>query len=252
MANDSICFSWLAEVDPARVGLELYFAGLCEELVAHQVERRHPGVPATGDVERGEVKRHAVEVVFQRSGDELVNLVADLVGHAHHEIGRHVRIAGVLQRVGEGIDQAFRRHHRLTVRAHHRLAVGAELVDVEVLVEHRMAEAIDDVRELRRDRRIDIHVGGAGEVDGRRDHAREFIEHDMLVFGFGAELRGLEHPIAVPFVGRNDMASGKNDRRQHPAAREGDVAVVQVGLHQRFDLRDEAIMLGMEDLPEWR
>ena len=37
-------------------------------------------------------------------------------------------------------------------------------------------------------------------VDGRRDLARELLEHDVLVLRFGGELRGLEQALAVPFV----------------------------------------------------
>ena len=63
-----------------------------------------------------------------------------------------------------------------------------------------MAEAIDDVGELRGDRRVDMDVDAAGEVDSRRDRAREFVEHDVLVLGLGAELGGLEQPLAVPLI----------------------------------------------------
>ena len=121
-----------------------------------------------------------------------------------------------------------------------------------------MAEAIDDVGELRGDRRIDVHVGGAGGVDRRRDHAGELVEHDVLVFGFGAELGGLEQPFAVPFVRLDDVrrhAEGGDavdhreiDARQHPVGRERDVAVVEVGLDRVLDLGDEAVVLGVEDV----
>ena len=36
--------------------------------------------------------------------------------------------------------------------------------------------------------------------------------------------------------------------RQHPVGGEGDVAVVEVLLDRRLDLRDQAVVLGMEDL----
>ena len=79
-----------AEVRPAGVWLELRFAGLAEELRAHQVQRRDAGVAAAGDVQRGKVERQAEQVVLQRAGDELVDLVADLVDHAQDDVGRRV------------------------------------------------------------------------------------------------------------------------------------------------------------------
>ena len=63
-----------------------------------------------------------------------------------------------------------------------------------------MAEAIDDVGELRRDGRVDVDVDATGRVDGRCDHAREFFEHEVLVLGLGAELGRLEQTFAVPLI----------------------------------------------------
>ena len=106
-------FHRAGEVVPAGVGLQLVLAGVGEELGAGHVQRRHAGVPASRDVQRGEVERQAEQVVLQRSGDELVDRVADLVDRAEHDVGRHVRVAGELRRIGEGLDQAFLRHLRL-------------------------------------------------------------------------------------------------------------------------------------------
>ncbi len=212
-----------AEIRPAAVGLELGLAGDAVELVAHQVQRRDAGVAAAGDVQRAEVERQAEQVVLQRAGDELVDRGADLVDRAEHDVGGRIdRVAEVAAdvlgeqgRVGEGLDQALLRHLRLAGRRiDHRFAVGAEYVDVDVLVQHRVAEAIHDVGELRGDRRIDVHVDAAGDVDRGCDVARELLEHDVLVFGLGAELRRLEQPVAVPLavgdqVGRaDDVPSG--------------------------------------------
>ena len=76
----------LAELVPAVVGLQDMVAGLAEELVAHHVERRHAFRAATRYVERGEVERQAEQVVAQRAGDELVNLVADLGDRAERQL----------------------------------------------------------------------------------------------------------------------------------------------------------------------
>ncbi len=209
-----------AEIHPADIGLELLFAGYREQLGASEVQRRHAGVTAASDVQRGEIERQAEQVVLQRASNELVDFVADLVDSAkddvrgHGGIGRRsdgtchpdgAHTVGEQRRVGEGLDQAVLGHQRLAVGADHRLAVRAEDIEVDVLVEHRMPEAIDDVGELRGDRRIDMHVDAAGQVDGRCDHAGEFVEHDVLVFGLRAELRGLEEALTVPLVGLDDM-----------------------------------------------
>ena len=91
-----------------------------------------------------------------------------------------------------------------------------------------------------------MDVDAAGEVDRRRDHAGELVEHDVLVFGLGAELGGLEQPLAVPLVGGDGHTRGQDDARQHPVGRERDVAVVEVGLDRGLDLHQQAVVLGME------
>ena len=86
--------------------------------------------------------------------------------------------------------------------------------------------------------------------------AREFFEHDVLVLGLGAELGRLEQTFAVPFVvgdsgsgeRRGDERDGQIDARQHPVGGEGDVAVVEVVLDRRLDLREQAVVLGVEQL----
>ena len=171
-----------------------------------------------------------------------------------------------MQRVGEGLDQALLRHLRFTRdRIDDRLTVRAEHVEIDILVQHRMAEAIDDVGELRGDRRVDMHVDAAKDVDGGRDIAREFLEHQMLVLGLGAELRRLEQPFAVPFVGldhmdwragghagvpgkRDGVRDGEIDRRQNPVAGERSVSSVQLGLDRILDRLKQAIVLRVENI----
>ena len=65
---------------------------------------------------------------------------------------------------------------------------GLHLIAWHGLVQHRVAEAIDRVGELGGDRRIEVDVDVAEQVDGRRDLARELLEHQMLILRFGAEL----------------------------------------------------------------
>ena len=91
----------LAELVPVRVGLQVRCRCVCaEDLVAHQVERRHAGIAAARDVERGEVERQAQQVVAQGAGDELVDLVADLVRRALHDARRPRRRRASRSRAG--------------------------------------------------------------------------------------------------------------------------------------------------------
>ena len=83
-----------------------------------------------------------------------------------------------------------------------------------------MAEAVDHVRELGDDRRIDRGVEAVGheeDVDVRLDLAGEFLEHEMLVLHLGAELGGLEQALAVPdesgHLRRGGRQSGNVDSR---------------------------------------
>ena len=96
-----------------------------------------------------------------------------------------------------------------------------------------MAEAVDDVGEFRGDRRIDMDVDVAGDVDVRRDLTGELFEHHVLVLRLGAELGGLEHALAVPLVGGMAAVAGGRSTvgRSTPAdpfVRERRVAVVQL------------------------
>ena len=85
-----MCFSSAAEIRPAFIRLELRFAAFGKELGTHQVQRRNAGVAAAGDVQRREVERLAQQVVLQGAGDELVDLVADLVDGAKDDVSRQV------------------------------------------------------------------------------------------------------------------------------------------------------------------
>ena len=71
------------EVDPAVVGLEQdVLVGRLVEVAAGGVQRGHAGVTAARQVDGREVERQAEQVVAQRGRHELVDLVADLAGHA--------------------------------------------------------------------------------------------------------------------------------------------------------------------------
>src|SRR5262249_54509763 len=67
----------LHEVGPARVRLEVGVADVRVELGACAVQGRNPGVTTTRKVEHREIEWRAKEVVAQRFGHELVDLVTD-------------------------------------------------------------------------------------------------------------------------------------------------------------------------------
>ena len=150
------------------------------------------------------------------------------------------------ERIGERLDQADLGDHRLTVGADDRRAVRVELEQRYVLVQHRVAEAVDRVGELRRDRRIEMDVGVAEQVDGRRDLACELLEHEVLVLGLGAELGGLEQPLAVPLVVLDAVRQVR--ARQHPVGGERGIAVGELAPDQLLDLLDQAVVLVVEDV----
>ena len=111
----------------------------------------------------------------------------------------------------------------------------ADVVGVEVRIEvvdrlgqHRVAEAIDHVRELGDDRRIDRGVEAVGhqeDVDGRLDLAGELLEHEVLILHLGAELGRLEQAFAVPDQGRDSPAQR---RRSSIAATRSDVTACAI------------------------
>src|SRR4029077_11828404 len=104
-------------------------ARLAEELVAHHVERRHAFRAATRNVERGEVERQAEQVVAQRAGDELINLVADLGDRAERQLTGGI-LAGIEvgERIGEGGPQGDVGRNRIAVRVEQdRMPAGVEL-----------------------------------------------------------------------------------------------------------------------------
>ena len=209
------------EIHPTRIRPQ--FLGVVagfEEVAPRCVQRRHAGIAATGEVNGGEIERQPEQVVAQRAGHELVDLVADLARHAADDVaggdavGDGVRDPGgvgiELDRIEEGLDQPD-------------LVVGERRIEpVDRLGQHRVAEAVDHVRELGDDARVDvgmIAVGHDEEVDVGLNLAREVLEYEMLVLHLGAELGSLEQAFAVP------------ERERRPAA----------GVRQGSDIYGQAI-----------
>ena len=103
------------EVDPALVGLEQdVLVGRLVEVAAGGVQRGHAGVTAARQVDGREVERQAEQVVAQRGRHELVDLVADLAGHAADDgaggdvVGDRVPSGRAVERdrIEEALDQA--------------------------------------------------------------------------------------------------------------------------------------------------
>ncbi|MNQ72476.1 hypothetical protein D3C85_871830 [compost metagenome] len=184
------------EVHPTGIGFQLSIAGQFEELAACGVEGRNTGIPATGDIDGGQVQRKPQQVIAQRLGDELIDLVALLARHAADDrAGRLIRgraAGSELQRIEECRDQAD-------------FAAGEVRVEaVDGFGQHRVTEAIHHVGELGEDCRVDRGVIPAGRkefVDLRLNGPRELLEHQVLVLHLGAELGGLEQALAIPLQG---------------------------------------------------
>ena len=261
----------LHEVGPARVGLDPGVAGLVVEIAPRRVQRRNAGIAAAREIEHGQIERQADEVVAQRLGDELVDLVADRAGHAAHDgAGRLFRrraAGGICQRIEERRDQA----QLLVVGRVQR--VGSDRVEVRIeaidrLGQHRVAEAIDRVRELRHDRRIEVDVIDLGRREERIDHAAGWCARTPRTRGAGTASRcrtsppgtGARHSIEMQAVDEGAErcgsltssppgASGARGRRQQPFIEEGQI----VGLDARGNDRvhrlvDQPVVLGMEDV----
>ena len=124
--------------------------------------------------------------------------------HATHDGAGSLFRCRTASRVGKRVEEGCNQSELLIriwrIRVAHNVEVGVEAIDR--LGQHRVAEAIDRVRELGHDRSIEVDVVDLRrrkeEIDVGLNGARELFEHEMLVLHLGAELRGLEQPLAVP------------------------------------------------------
>ncbi|KFC68862.1 hypothetical protein FG93_03483 [Bosea sp. LC85] len=183
------------EVVPALVRLHAAVLRVLIELAAGLVERGNAGIASPRDVERPKIEGQADEIVAQRIGDVLVDLVADLASHAGQDRcgGSLGCRAGCIEgnRIQEGIEQ---RDIRLD-----GIAVRVELDHVDRVGEHRMPEAIDDMGEFGDDPGIDHRgVGEHERIDVRRNGTRELLEDEVLIDHLGREPAGLEETLAIP------------------------------------------------------
>ncbi|NRP23319.1 hypothetical protein LPJGGPFB_06589 [Ensifer adhaerens] len=235
------------EIGPTGIGLELAVAGHREEFGPRVVERGNAGVTAAGDIQRRQVERQSEQVVAQCFGDELVDFVANLAGDAAHDrAGRlfwRKPACGIGKRIEEGRDEA-------------ELRVASDGIEVRVkavdrLDQHRMAEAVNRMRELGEDSRIDRRIVAVGRqefIDLRLDRASELFEHQMLILHLRAELRRLEQAFAIPIECvdlclRQRKCRVGCKRGVEPLVEEGDIARRQRNvlglLHQPIVLRME-------------
>ena len=246
------------EIGPARIGVELAVAiGDRPELRARLVQRGHAGVAAAGDIDRGQVERNADELVAQDMRHELVDLVADLAGHAAHDrAGRLVVVEHDLLTVRVG-DRGSVRFALQTAEGERvqecieqgeiaRRAVGIGPGDV--LAQHRVAEAIDDMRELGEDGRIDVgrRVEDEG-IDIRLDLAGELLEDEVLILHLGGEAGRLEQALAIPLQGVDRSLCRRQRGRidAQPLVQEGKI----VGRNDLLlDLIDGVVVLRVEHM----
>ncbi len=99
------------------------------------------------------------------------------------------------ERIEEGFDEADLIAGRRPARAK-RIPFG--VIAIDRFGQHRVAEAINGVREFGEDGGIERAVVVVEEVDGGLHLAGEFFEDEMLVLHLGRELGGLEDAFAVP------------------------------------------------------
>ena len=87
LMTDASFLRFAGELDPAVIRLEFGRVLAClVEVAPGGVQRRNAGVAATGQVDGGQIERQPEQVVAERAGDELVDLVADLPRHAADDV----------------------------------------------------------------------------------------------------------------------------------------------------------------------
>ena len=241
------------ELHPAFIGFQLRIAVcLLEEVAPRGVQRRYARIAPARQVDGGEVQRQTQEVVAQRAGDELVDVISDLARHAADNRAGHLigRQCVELDRIEEAFNQAD------------VLGVEARIEAVDAFGQHRVAEPVHDVRELGDDGGIDGDIEAVRhqkDVDVRLDLARELFEHEVLVLHLGAELGGLEDAFAVPVERRDLRWRGRHSADGHvqPFVEERDGFSLRRALRQHrrgirqrdfLGMLHQAVVLGVEDV----
>ena len=150
-------------------------------------------------------------------------------------------------RVEEGLDEP----HLLITRKR-RIGITDDIQNsvetVHRVGQHRVAEAIHDVRELGDDRCIEVgRVGEHEGIDVDLHAPCEFFEHHVLILHLGDEAGGLEQTLAVPDQISDVCRSRRHfcDVDEQPLVQEREIAVGQDRCLIGFD---EAIVFGMENV----
>ena len=165
------------------------------ERLSHLVEPGHAQFAGPGDVGGAQVEGQTHQVVVQCPGDEFVDAIALLAGHAaQHFTGGLLRgqlcyacravLAQEGQRVEEGLNQAG--------GVVGPGAVGAEGHPVYRFIKHRVAEAVNRVGKLAENGRIEGGVDTTEEVEVGLDEAGEFLEDAVLILHLHHEAGSLE------------------------------------------------------------
>ena len=152
-------------IDPVCIGLEPVVLGCLKEGPPGGVEPRVSNVTRSRDVDGTEVERQTDQVVLQRSGHELVDLVGRRARDAADDragglFGIERGLSGLVgieqgQRIEEGLEQP-----QLRAVSGNRFSDGVEVgvVAVDRRGQHRVAEAVHGLRELEPDRGVDVGV----------------------------------------------------------------------------------------------
>ena len=216
-----------------------------EELGPCFVERGHAGVAAAGDVQRRQIQWQPHQIVAQGFGHKLVNLIANLPGHAADDLPgcdrrRYSTVLVEFHRVQEGLNQTHLLcAHCTGVRIHHLVAC---IEAVHRFSEHGVPEAVHHMGKLCNDGWV--QVGGCRKhkgVDGRLHLAAELFKDQMLVLHFRHKSGSLEEALAIPVQGGYARRIGWNLRHRgqvgsQPFVDDGEASAGQdgllVGLHQ--------------------
>ena len=154
------------------------------------------------------------------------------------------------QRIEEGRDQAELLIGIGGIRVADHVEVGIEAIDR--LGQHRVAEAIDRVRELGHDRRVDVDVVDLGRREEQVDRSAERCARTPRTPGAGTASRcrtSRPGTAARRSTRRRRSPIGRDRRRpgvEQPFVQERDVARCQQA-HGVLGLLDQPVVLGVED-----
>ena len=249
-------FQVCREVEPARVRRELRVPRHVEELSTRLIECRHAGVAAAREIDGRQIERQPDQVIAQRLGHELVDLVADLPRHPASDRPGGFRRIIAARRERERVQE---RGDEPELMAASGLAcmqrIGVDHVEARVIAvdrfrQHRVTEAVHHMREFRIDRGIQrgvVALTRNERIDLRLNGTRELFEDEMLVLHLGAEAGRLEEARAVPLEGC-DLARCGGHRRHvdsQPLVQECEIVRCECDV---LGVLDEPVVLGVEDL----